>query len=195
MQHKNIHEGRRRNQQTYAAIIRAALIVVEEKGYSGTSIEAIAKAAGAGKQTIYRWWENKAHLFLEVYLSLACEEKLHADTGNLFDDIEALLINLFVIYRQTPAALILTGLVQESQTNEDMRHHIVDMLITKRRGVVGSLFERAKHRGELHAEADIDIAVDTISGAIWLRLFLKHEPLDNVFAKQLAQQVIQGVGL
>jgi len=190
-----IPKKRRRNQQTHLAIMQAAATLVEERGYSKVSIEAIAKHAGAGKQTIYRWWTNKAYLFLEVYLSLVSEEKLSVDTGDVSDDLETLLNTLFGIYQETPAALILTGLVQEAQTDEKIRQHIVDMLISKRRGVVGGVFERAIARQEIHPDTNINLVVDMISGAIWLRLFLRHEPLDRTFAQQLSQQVIAGIRL
>ena len=195
MLQSNQHSGRRRNPKTYAAIKRAALSLVEKKGYGDASIEAIAKAAGAGKQTIYRWWDNKADLFLEVYLDLASEQKLHVDSGNLSDDIETLLIKLFSIYASSPAAAILAGLVQEAQTDEKIRLHIVEMLITQRLGVVGSLLERAQERGEISANTNIELVVDTLSGAIWLRLFLRHQPLDAAFATQLTRQLISGVSV
>ena len=186
---------KRRNQQSHQAIMQAAVAVVKETGYNKASIEAIAREAGAGKQTIYRWWANKAHLFLEVYLSLVSEEKLSVDTGQLFSDLEALLNTLFGIYQEMPAALILAGLVQEAQTDEKIRQHIVDMLISKRRGVVGSLFKRAIKRNEISSDTNVDFVVDMISGAIWLRLFLRHQPLDSVFATQLSQQIIAGIRL
>ncbi len=44
-------------------IFEAAYKVMAEKGYKGTSMLAVAKAAGASNETLYNWFGNKQGLF------------------------------------------------------------------------------------------------------------------------------------
>ena len=41
------------------AILAATAKMFQEQGYDQLSIEGIAREAGVGKQTIYRWWGSK----------------------------------------------------------------------------------------------------------------------------------------
>ena len=52
-----------RRQERRDAILDAALSVLAENGYAGTSMAAIARAAGASKETLYSWFTNKQGLF------------------------------------------------------------------------------------------------------------------------------------
>jgi len=69
----------RRSRSKHRAILDAAARLVERDGYGATSIEAVAREAGSGKQTIYRWWPSKAALFVEVYGDLVSREALLGD--------------------------------------------------------------------------------------------------------------------
>jgi AcrR family transcriptional regulator len=48
-------------------ILRAAFLEFSEKGYAGTSMEAIARRASASKETLYAWFKNKEMLFNTLY--------------------------------------------------------------------------------------------------------------------------------
>ena len=73
---------------------RAALDLVEEVGFSRTSVEGIAARAGVGKQTIYRWWPSKGAVLLDALLALSeGEEGVEPlpDTGDLAADLKLVL--------------------------------------------------------------------------------------------------------
>lgn len=69
----------------------AHLIDVEQLGFEQLTIEGIAARAGVSKQTIYRWWPNKAAIVLETihagHLSLDIGEV--PDTGDLAADLRS----------------------------------------------------------------------------------------------------------
>ena len=66
----------RRNERSRRAILDATVALIGELGYEQVSIEAIAKRAGVGKQTIYRWWPSKGAVALE-----ALDERLRTAPG------------------------------------------------------------------------------------------------------------------
>ncbi|MGW0520411.1 TetR/AcrR family transcriptional regulator [Crossiella sp. NPDC003009] len=63
-------ERQRRGPIRREQIAAAALTVLLDSGYAGTSIRAIAKEAGCSLETLYRHFENKEALFLELVNSL-----------------------------------------------------------------------------------------------------------------------------
>lgn len=185
----------RRSASTHDAILDAAQRLVRRRGYNRVTIEAIAAAAGAGKQTIYRWWPSKAALFLELYIGLVAAQKLRFDTGSVGGDLRFFLRRLFRIYAATPARAILAGLIAETQGDRRVAEALTAHLVRGRRHMIRDILERGRTRGEIRSGADIDFAVDTISGAVWFRLLLGHAALDNRFADKLVAQVRHGIAV
>lgn len=64
-------------------IFEAAYKVMAEKGYKGTSMLAVAKAAGASNETLYNWFGNKQGLFAAMV-----EENAKAASDVLSDVFE-----------------------------------------------------------------------------------------------------------
>jgi AcrR family transcriptional regulator len=184
----------RRSSETHDAILAAAQRLVRRHGYNRVTIEAIAAAAGAGKQTIYRWWPSKAALYLELYEGLVAERKLQFDTGSVAGDLRFFMRRLFRILTATPARAILTGLIAETQSDAEVAKALMTHLVRGRRHMIRGIFERGQSRGEIRGDADIDFAVDLISGAVWFRLLL-GQTLDARFADKLASQIRHGVGV
>src|ERR1700729_3001526 len=56
-------------QERRREILDAALLEFSEKGYSGASMEAIARRARASKETLYAWFENKETLLDTLFAS------------------------------------------------------------------------------------------------------------------------------
>lgn len=184
---------RRRSAQSHVAVLNAAADLAGRRGYASTSIEEIAAEAGVGKQTIYRWWPNKAALFIEVYGRLVPPDLVADDTGTLAGDLEALLSRLSDLYVKTPAGNILSGLIADAQTAESLAGQLHDAYVVPRRAIVRSIFARAVARKEFRPPDDPDFASDLISGAVWFRLLLGTRHLDRKFKRQLIDTVLRGV--
>jgi hypothetical protein len=50
---------------------------------------------------------------------------------------------------------------------------------------------RARRRGELAGDANLDVLADMILGAIWYRLLFAKRPLDAQFARDLTDLVLR----
>jgi len=184
---------RRRSPRSHAAVLKAAARLVGRRGYANTAIEEIAAAAGVGKQTIYRWWPNKAALFIEVYGQLVPRDLVAEDTGSIAGDLDSLLRQLSRLYVDTPAGSILSGLIAEAQTDPALALQLSDAYVAPRRIIVRSILERAATRGEIRPQADPDFASDLFSGAVWFRLLLGKRHLDAKFRRRLIDALLSGV--
>jgi AcrR family transcriptional regulator len=85
------HTGRRRNEAAREAVLDAALRLLTTEGYGALTVAAIAREAGVGKQTIYRWWRGRADIVLEAATELARTLVPEPDTGTLQGDLDAFL--------------------------------------------------------------------------------------------------------
>ncbi len=186
----NMVRGRPRSEASTQAVLSAAERLFGTNGYSKTSIEAIAKAAGVGKQTVYRWWPTKSHLAAAIYEQLAPSSKIAPNTGNLESDIATMLRSLFAAYASGPAAALLSGLIVEAQGSDESVMDFRAGFFDQRRVITVGLFERARSRGEIPADTDIDLLSDMLIGAIWMRLLADHAPLNDAFAEGLAATLV-----
>lgn len=84
--------GRKRNHSLDPVILEAALDVLAESGYDGTTIDLVAARAGAARATVYRRWATKVELVADALRRLAPDEvdlEHLPDTGTLRGDLLA----------------------------------------------------------------------------------------------------------
>jgi AcrR family transcriptional regulator len=185
--------GRRRSERSHRAILAATQELLVERGYADVTIEGIAARAGVGKQTIYRWWPSRAALVLEAYL--AGEEAVPppAEGRSVRDDVLALLGWLIAVLAEPTGGPVLAGLVSDLQHDADLARGFRRDVVPARREAMLAALERGRARGEIREDADLELAVDALHGAVFYRLLLSGEPLDDAFAERLAEQVLDGL--
>jgi AcrR family transcriptional regulator len=186
--------GRRRSDRSHQAIITATQELLVERGYRELTIEGVAARAGVGKQTIYRWWPSRAALVLEAYLVASDRVRLPTpDLGSTREDVRALLTWLAEVLAEPTGGRVVAGLVGDMQHDSDLAEGFRRDVVPARRHAMLAALERGRERGEIRADADLGLAVDTLHGAVFYRLLLSGEPLDAAFAERLADQVLEGL--
>ncbi len=159
--------GARRNPDSADAILDAAEAVLLEAGYSGFSIEAVARRARAGKPTIYRWWPSKAALLVDVYQRQ--KRFAYPDTGSLENDLLVFLLNLFANWRDTPSGSIFRSIIAEAQSDTAAASALARYAESRRENTA-RIIERARERGEVAADVDALLVADILSSFAWSRL-------------------------
>jgi AcrR family transcriptional regulator len=185
--------GRRRSERSHEAIIAATQELLVERSYPELTIEGIAARARVGKQTIYRWWPSKAALVLEAYLAGSEAVPLPVDGTTAREDIRALLGWLIAVLAQPIGGHVVAGLVGDLQHDADLAEGFHRDVVPARREAMLAALERGRERGEVRADADLDLAVDALHGAVFYRLLLSGEPLNADFADRLAEQALTGL--
>jgi AcrR family transcriptional regulator len=92
-------------------ILSATLKLISEHGFHGTPMSMIAKEAGVGAGTIYRYFENKEALINELFLELKREISLAMLAGfsgdeTTEDQFRRVWLNTFRYCVQNPAEMI-----------------------------------------------------------------------------------------
>lgn len=90
---EKIRRGRPRSEEAHQAVLAATARLLGEGhlDYAGLTMEGIAAEAGVGKQTLYRWWRNKAAVVLEALLTghVTFDFADPPNTGALREDLHA----------------------------------------------------------------------------------------------------------
>lgn len=159
--------GARRSPKTEAAVKAAARAVLAEKGYAGFSIEEVARRAGAGKPTIYRWWPNKADLFIAIYGASKDAAIPLPDEGSLRADLLRYTADLWRFWREDTAGRVFKGLIAEAQTSESALAALRFKFMPDRLAAPRQMFVRAAERGEFPA-TEIDDRLELWVGFNWL---------------------------
>jgi AcrR family transcriptional regulator len=183
--------GRPRSEDSHEAILDAVVALLEQEGYGALTIESVARQAGVGKQTIYRWWKSKAELVLEAYANHAASKLPMPDKGSLRADLEWFFCAAFKRLTDISGPTM-RGLMADAVYDAEFLEILREVLIAKRRAVLYQVVERGRSRGELKPDADLDVMIDLLFGALWYRLLVQHAKLDSRFAKQLVGDVLDG---
>lgn len=177
--------GARRNPETAAAVLAAARQLLIERGYAGFSLEAVARLAGAGKPTIYRWWPTKGDLFIAVYMAEKDAALALPDEGSLARDLALYTSALWRFWRGNPAGGAFRGLVAEAQGNAATLAALRDTFLPERMQGVRIMFERAVARGEFASE-ELPIRMGLWLGFNWLHLLTDALERDDAYLARSA---------
>lgn len=170
------------------AILRATLRELDRVGYQRLSPNVVAHEARVAPERIYRGWGSRARLVGDAWhLRQAYASCCGA---SLREDLERLLCGIPEEEAATgDPYLAARTMAAEAQLDPEFRR-VFDDLHRVSAGYVQGALARARQRGELAPDADLDVMADMISGAIWYRLLIAKRPLDAQFARALTEMVL-----
>ncbi|MEH1898387.1 MAG: TetR/AcrR family transcriptional regulator [Nostoc sp.] len=190
----NSPSGRPRSIHADQAILRATLDLLAEVGYQSMSIEAIASRAGVGKTTIYRRYTSKEELVADAIESFR-DDLAIPDTGSFWGDMDILINNAAKkidspLGRQTLALIISTA-----SSNPQFAEVYWTKYTKVRREALSKVLKRAKSRGEIHKDADIELVIDLLSGSLYYALIFKPitEPVE-AYMRRTMNLLLKGIG-
>jgi AcrR family transcriptional regulator len=158
--------SRRRSADVDLRILDAAIALLSRDGYARMSIEAVAAEAGVSRPTVYLRYRNKAELAAAAVGAFR-ERDLPAATGVTRTDLVAQLRHFRRgIERPHGVAMIGTLLAEEPRT-PGLLESFRERAIGPRRAELRAVLERARDRGELDPDADLDAAVSMLVGSYY----------------------------
>lgn len=176
--------GRPRSEKSRKAILEATLKLVQDSGCGRhITIEAIARTAEVGKQTIYKWWGSTGDIFLEILRENA-EKEIHTSDAAPHEGLECFLIRTFTALNPTIQS-ILKALMAEAILNETFKEKFINELILLRREALTHILDISNDL----VINDNDLLVDFIFGLMWYRLLTGLGPLDAQEAARIANSL------
>ena len=172
--------GNRRNPVLHQAIIAAATEVLAKEGPTRFTIEAVAKLAGCGKPTIYRWWPSRPALLLELYDQLVEQEISPPEGMDLAKDIAAMMRQVWGLWRKDSVGRIYRLILSEMMLDQEGTRYLREVFIPKRQAFTATAFQAAKDRGEIPPETDIKLLMDLLYGYSMFRLITEQIDDDQI---------------
>jgi AcrR family transcriptional regulator len=183
---------RRATAESHTDILDAVYELLQERSVRDLTMEAVAKKAAVGKPTLYKWWPTKAALVMDMLQHRFGDgpELTAAETGEAtIRQIVGWVISAF----NGPFGKVLAELIAEGQSDSAVLQELYDRHIRGWRTATVAYIEQDKASGALIADADPDLVIDAIFGAIYYRLLLRSAPLTEQFGNQIVDQVLRGV--
>ena len=177
--------GRPRSEQSRQAILRSTLKFLRQPGgFPDLSIEAVAADANVSKATVYRWWPTKAALVADAFSASSEQELQFPDTGSLRSDMTLQMRRLIRVFR-SPRGKVVAALLAGGQSDPELIKAFRERFLWPRRKQAYETLQRGIDRGELPADADLDLLLDSLYGPIYMRFLIRHHELTEDFADQL----------
>ena len=185
--------GRPRSEKARNAILEAAAELLLLRGLGAVSMDAVAERAGVSKATIYRWWPSKEMLALDALVDWAAARVPTRDTGSLRGDLLALVRPWVREIRRRSFGPVIAALITEAQSDPQFADAYRTHFVEPRRQAMRAAFARARQRGEVPADLQVELALDLIYGAVYHRLLHGHAELSDRFARDLVELALGGI--
>jgi AcrR family transcriptional regulator len=187
-----IGRPRSRAAVSHAAILDAVSHLLQEMPARDLTMDAIAKRAGVGKPTLYKWWPSKAALILAMF-----HDRFSAplDTPKTTTTEKALRLKLGYLIAECNGLFgkVVADLIAEGQADPTILKDLYENHIRVRRGAIVADIESGIASGELSAQTNPNLLIDAIVAPIYLRLLLRSAPLTTLYGNQLIDQAMLAV--
>lgn len=181
--------------QRRAQILEIATKIFVEKGYHATRTREIARACGVTEPVIYKHFNSKDELFLEVIASIA---------GETFNDIsfdsavdrEQILTSFVLnkVSRIDDNFLLFKRLLSELLENTDIRRYYYDKFIPRIAYPVIAYLDQLKEQKLIRKDVPSKVVFLGMAGIMLIGTLAKnldeHSAFSNISSKELIEQMI-----
>ncbi|MGD0246017.1 MAG: TetR/AcrR family transcriptional regulator [Streptosporangiaceae bacterium] len=181
-----------RSARVREAVLRATLDVLLADGADDLSIRDVAQRAGVHETSVYRRWGTRANLILDAVLSEIQAAVPVPDTGSLRGDLVSLL-SAIAAFITTPLGQVLLRLALRDDLPED--RDVRQSFWAERFTTGRTVLQRAQERGELRPGTNSQLTIETLLGALYVRLLLTREPIDDALIEELADLILAGIAV
>jgi AcrR family transcriptional regulator len=182
----------RRDPETRSAILRAAVELCREQGFAKLTVEGVARRAGAGKQTIYRWWPSLNAVLFEALSEVAGESSAFPDTGDIKTDLRGQM-HALVQLMNSPAMAPYTGLIGAAQSDPQLAQDLYTRLIKPRITDCRARLAKAQDDGQVRKDVDLGEVVELLYAPLYYRLLLHSRPTTREQVDDILELAFAGI--
>jgi AcrR family transcriptional regulator len=181
--------------ETKRKVILATIGLIDRHTYRSVTIEAVARASGVSKSTIYRHWPSRQVLVLEAFTDKTDRLTAVSDSGDALADLRTYLAKLAFCLDFGGAASTVSGLISDAIDDEEFARSFRSTLVRERRRTFVAILLRGQERGQIRSDVDVSVVVDALYGAIHHRLLVTRQPIDERFVAGLAHFAASGLSV
>ena len=176
--------GRPRDPRSHDAILGAVLDLLGAVGYRSLTIAAVARRAGVGKATVYRWWPSKLDLILEA-LGPQLDTDLAPNTGSTRGDLTVGVEHAISSVSQPMVAEVILAVIGDLEDDPRLRDVYHNRWVLPWRASMAEVLARGVAVGDLDPALDVELMIDVFAGTILQRVVIVPEPLADGLVQQL----------
>ena len=169
-------------------ILDAALEVLGEVGYDRLTMDAVAQRAKASKATLYRRWTSKATLVVDALASQKTTPPI-PDTGDLRSDLLTAFCGMGGLTDHDTTSTFGAVMTALSTDPEFAREFRTRVLLPKSQ-LSRTVFQRARERGEVRDDIDLDLVAPALAGIVLHRIFVMGEKPVPTLIEHVVDQII-----
>lgn len=179
--------GRPRSEDSHRSILDATRRLLTHNSVAKLSVESIAKKAGVGKTTIYRWWPNKQAVVMDAVFSQPGFHNILPASASSFEGVQAQVSKLM---RQLSGknGRIVAEIIGDAQGEPKALQNLIENFFQDRYNALAGYLEQGKEAGEFPADLDIEAAIDVILGPIIFRL-MTGQDFDTAFEQNVTRML------
>jgi AcrR family transcriptional regulator len=157
-----------------AELLAVTLRLLQEHGYDGLTVDAVAAAAHASKATVYRRWPSKAELVLAAFIEGIRQVAVAPNTGTLRGDLLQIGDKICEHGRQHASTIraVLVEVSRHPALRDAMQHQFLD----QRKAMLQHVLREAVDRGEIAKTAISDELWDLLPGYLIYRCIIPGRP-------------------
>ena len=157
-----------------AEILAVTLRLLQQRGFDGVTVEAVAVAVHSSKATIYRRWPAKADLVVAAVVESIPEVLVPPDTGTLRGDL--LRLGNMLCDDVNQQASTLRAVIGEAGRHPALHDALRAHLLEHRDGLIDQLLQHAVNRGEINTAAVTNELRDLLPGYLLYRSVFPNRP-------------------
>lgn len=186
--------GRPRSEAVERAIVEGVMRLLEEGvPLAELSIERIARTAGVGKATIYRRWNGKEELFVDVIRAAEPPDPELPGTS-MRDDLVAMLEQLRRRGVMTRSSALLHNVFAQMKSSPRVWRAYQAAVIEPRRRLQVEVLRRGQANGEIRADVDVELLNDIVVGPMLLRSVMRPDAdLPEDLSEEIVDTLLEGL--
>ena len=150
-----------------AELLAVTLRLLQEHGYDGLTVDAVAGEARASKATVYRSWPSKAELVLAAFIEGICQVAVPPETGTLRGDL--LQVGEKICEQGRLHAGTIRAVLVEVSRDPALRDALQHQFLDQRKALIQHILRQAVDRGEIDEAAIADELWDLLPGYLIFR--------------------------
>ena len=181
----NARRGRPPSADAHRAILEAAQALLAERDLAHLNLEQVAARAGVGKATIYRHFPTRESLALELLLEMAADVHPARNRGDVHAELVAIVDGTIRALTGSSLGRVMQGMLSDLALNPAIASPFRSVVVRAKRMAVADVLTRGIHRGEIRADADVDLATELLIGPVYYRLLF-----GGLFEPDFASRVV-----
>ena len=175
--------------ETQRLVKRAALDLIAEIGFEGTTVELIAERSGVSRTTIYRHWPDPAVLLLEAFDPPSPEQEPPVPSGDAAADITAYIAHVAARLGDDRFVAALAAQLDKAQRDPKYRAaHLQYAVARNEHGV--AIFRAGISSGAIRRDVDAEHETDLILSYLVYQRLVRHRRLDDELIRTLNDGVL-----